>query len=110
MKNSLRTYRKKTEITIDDVSRLLSMQDSSTISRIERGLRKPSLEIIFTYHLLFDVECENVFEDEIKEIAQRIHVNIPVLVDELSQESLTDKVIARINYLNSLKESIKKKI
>jgi len=59
MRNLLRTYRKKTELSIENISYLLSMQDSSTLSRCERDSRKPSLEIIFTYHILFQVSIEN---------------------------------------------------
>lgn len=109
MKNSLRTFRKKTEITIEDISQLLNMHDSSTLSRFERGYRKPSLEIIFTYHLLFEVSIEKIFEFEIKETYQKIRNNITPLIDDLKKQTKTKKVEARIAFLNSLKAIIDKK-
>lgn len=110
MQNLLRTYRKRTEITIDDVSRLLKTQDSSTISRMEKGLRKPSLEIILTYHLLFDASCERIMNDELKVMAERFHANIPSLVDDLRKHGQTHKVQSRISYLSLLQDKMKQKI
>jgi|WetSurMetagenome_2_1015567.scaffolds.fasta_scaffold284029_2 DNA-binding XRE family transcriptional regulator len=109
MQNLLRTYRKKTELSIEDVSQLLNMQDSSTLSRCERGCRKPNLEIIFTYHLLFEVSIEKLFENEMKIIYRKIGKNIDPLIEELSKQNLTRKVEARISFLNSLKDLITSK-
>lgn len=110
MHNLLRTYRKKTELSIEDVSHLLKMQDSSTLSRCERGYRKPNLEIIFTYHILFEVSIEKLFENEIKYTFRKIAQNIDPLIEELKKQDLTRKVEARISFLNSLKVLIDKKI
>ncbi|MCE1168996.1 MAG: helix-turn-helix domain-containing protein [Sphingobacteriia bacterium] len=110
MRNLLRTYRKKTELSIEDVSRLLGMPDSSTLSRCERGYRKPNLEIIFTYHILFEVSVEKLFESEMKYTYARIALNIEPLIEDLMKQELTKKVEAKIEYLNSLKELIDKKL
>ncbi len=110
MQNLLRTYRKKTELSIEDVCHLLSMQDCSTLSRCERGLRKPNLEIIFTYHLLFDVSIEKLFESEMKYTFRKIDKNIDPLLEELQKQNSTRKVEARILFLRALKELIDKRI
>lgn len=106
MQNLLRTYRKKTELLIEDVSQLLNMQDSSTLSRCERGFRKPNLEIIFTYHLLFEASIEKLFENDMKYTFKKIKQNIDPLIESLKKQDLTRKVKARISFLNSLKEVI----
>lgn len=110
MRNLLRTYRKKTELSIEDVSHLLKMQDSSTLSRCERGYRKPNLEIIFTYHILFEVSIEKLFENEMKYTFKKIAQNIDPLIEELKKQDPTRKVEARISFLNSLKALIDTKI
>jgi DNA-binding XRE family transcriptional regulator len=110
MKNLLRTYRKKTELLIDDISYLLSMKDSSTLSRCERGWRKPSLEIIFTYNILFQVSVEKLFENEVKDTLRKIAQNIDPLIGILTKQDLTRKVEARILFLQSLKALINTKI
>lgn len=110
MRNLLRTYRKRTELSIEDVSRLLNMQDSSTLSRCERGFRKPNLEIIFTYHILFEVSVEKLFENEMKYTFSKIAKNIDPLIEELKNQDATRKVEAKISLLNSLKVLIDTKI
>lgn len=110
MRNLLRTYRKKTELLIDDISFLLSMKDSSTLSRCERGWRRPSLEIIFTYNILFQVSVEKLFESEAKDTLRKIAQNIDPLIDILTKQDLTKKVEARILFLKSLKALINTKL
>lgn len=110
MRNLLRTYRKKTELSIEDVSRLLNMQDSSTLSRCERGCRKPNLEIMFTYHILFAVSIEKLFEEEMKYTLKKIDKNINPLIENLQKQDMTKKVEARLSFLRSLKDLINKKI
>lgn len=110
MRNLLRTYRKRTELSIEDVSMLLNMHDSSTLSRCERGYRKPNLEIIFTYHLLFEVSIEKLFENEMKYTFGKISKNIDPLIEELKKQGIHRKVEAKISFLNSLKVLIDTKI
>ncbi|HEY5591320.1 MAG TPA: helix-turn-helix transcriptional regulator [Paludibacter sp.] len=110
MRNLLRTYRKRTELSIEDVSHLLNMPDSSTLSRCERGYRKPNLEIIFTYHILFEVSVENLFENEMKYTFRKIAKNIDPLMEELKNQDMTRKVEAKISFLNSLRVLIDTKI
>lgn len=110
MRNLLRTYRKKTELSIEDVSRLLNMQDSSTLSRCERGYRKPNLEIIFTYHILFAVSVDKLFENEMKNTLKKIAVNIDPLIEDLIKQDMSRKVESKIAFLKSLKDLINKKI
>lgn len=109
MQNLLRTYRKKTELSIEDVSQLLNLQDSSTLSRCERGYRRPNLEIIFTYHILFQVSVEKLFENEMKSTFSKIAKNIEPLIEELQKQDITRKITAKISLLNSLKDLINNK-
>ncbi len=110
MRNLLRTYRKRTELSIEDVSRLLNMEDSSTLSRCERGYRKPNLEIIFTYHILFEVSVEKLFENELKHTYVKIAKSIDPLIEELKNQDASRKVESKISLLNSLKVLIDTKI
>lgn len=110
MQNLLRTYRKKSELSIENVSELLGLPDSSTLSRYERGERKPRSEIIFTYHILFQVSVEKLFEKEMNDTFLKIAKNIDPLINSLKQLESTKKNKARIVFLNSLKELIENKI
>ena len=110
MQNSLRTFRKKTDITIEDICNLLSMQDCSALSRLERGHRKPNLEIIFTYHFLFDVSLEKLFEKEIRITLRKLDENIEPLINNLKTLNRSRRVKSRISFLEKLKELIEKKL
>ncbi len=110
MQNLLKTYRKKTEITIGDIAQLLNMKDSSTLSRCERDCRRPSLEMIFTYHFLFKVSIEKLFEKEVKILLLKIQKNLPHLIQELEKQNKTKKVESRILFLKSLEDLIDKRI
>ena len=110
MRNLLRMYRKRTELSLEDISHLLNMPDSSTLSRCERGYRKPNLEIIFTYHILFEVSVEKLFENEMKHTHAKIAKNIDSLIDELKDQVTNRKVEAKILLLNALKVLIDTKI
>ena len=110
MRNLLRMYRKRTELSLEDISHLLNMPDSSTLSRCERGYRKPNLEIIFTYHILFEVSVEKLFENEMKHTYAKIAKNIDSLIDELKDQVKNRKVEAKILLLNELKILIDTKI
>ena len=110
MRNLLRTYRKRADLSLEDVSKLLNTQDCSTLSRCERGCRKPNLEIILTYHILFEVSVEKLFEKEMKYTFSKIAQNIDPLIDELKSHDSSRKVDTRIKFLNSLKALINKKI
>ena len=110
MRNLLRMYRKRTELSLEDVSHLLNMPDSSTLSRCERGYRKPNLEIIFTYHILFEVSVEKLFENEMNHTYGKIAKNIDSVIDELKDQEKNRKVEAKILLLNALKVLIDTKI
>jgi DNA-binding XRE family transcriptional regulator len=110
MRNLLRTYRKRTELSIEDIAFLLSMPDSSTLSRCERGCRRPNLEIMITYHIIFQVSIEKLFENEVRNAKQKIASNIDPLINTLLEQDLNRKVEARVTFLKSLKEVINSKI
>jgi len=86
------------------------MEDSSTLSRCERGYRKPNLEIIFTYHILFEVSVEKLFENELKHTYVKIAKSIDPLIEELKNQDASRKVESKISLLNSLKVLIDTKI
>ena len=72
MRNFLRTYRKKTELSIDNISFLLGMSDSTYLSRCERGKRKPTLEIILTYQIIFQASTNKLFEEQTRRTLNKI--------------------------------------
>jgi len=103
MKNSLRTYRKRSELTIEDVAQLMGIKESSTLSRCERNRRNPCYKVVFVYHLLFDVPIEKIFDDEVKIIFNELIKNIDPLIEELKKQGETKRNNERIAFLKAFK-------
>jgi transcriptional regulator with XRE-family HTH domain len=110
MKNSLRIYRRKTDIKITDIIQLLKTLDSSNLSKCERGSRKPTHEMLFVYHLIFDVSIEFFFEEEIQLVLKEIKRNIEPLIGVLKKQTQTKRITSRISSLHSLKDSLNKRV
>ena len=106
MYNLLRTYRRKTELSIDNISFLLGLPDSSNVSRYERGKRRPTLKVIFAYHILFKAPIDKLFENEMQATQRKIALNISPLIESLLKQKQTGKIRERIVFLQLIKELI----
>ncbi len=98
--NYLRVYRKRSELIQDDIAFILDLPDYSNISRYEKGQRTPTLELLLTYHHLFDVPIESFFEQESDIVKLKLIQRIIQLVPELKKEQqITLKNTQRIRFL-----------
>lgn len=102
MKNSfhvLRVHRKQTHLTQSDVAFLLNHKDNSSISRCEKGERPPTVDIVLTYHLLFDSQLGTFFADHRQKVKSRLASRINPLIASLEQEQPSPRNLGRIQYL-----------
>jgi len=95
----LRVHRKRTHLTQSDVAFLLNLKDNSHISRCEKGERQPTIDIILTYHLLFDSQLGSFFADHRQLIQRRIASRLQPLIASLEEEAPTEKTLGRIHHL-----------
>jgi|SRR6266576_4678451 len=58
LENYLRTYRKQSGLSQDEVAFLLGCQTGTKVSRYERFARKPSLETLFAYEVVFGAPAQ----------------------------------------------------
>ena len=79
----LRTHRKRSGLTQSEVAYLLGLKSGQIVSRHERLDRRPNLETMFAYQIIFDVlphelypglyeKVENVTKLRIQELLGRI--------------------------------------
>lgn len=104
--HDLRSYRKKTCLSQQDVADLFGNKDISQISRYETCPISPQIEISLLYHLLFDVPMNMFFERKKEEIRKRLVMRIPNIIHELNcvqQNELTDE---KMTYLKSLLQNL----
>lgn len=77
--NYLRTHRKRTGLTQDDLAFLLGCKSGTKVSRYERLIREPNLETAFACQAIFGVPAHELFpgiyqnvEQIIKQRAERL--------------------------------------
>lgn len=100
-KNYLRQYRKLTDITQSDIGFLLNQPDNIKICRYEQGERKPPMDMILLYHLLFNVPVDSLFEIQKDNLNEDLIVRINSLIHELKQHEPSQRVRNRIEFLTN---------
>jgi transcriptional regulator with XRE-family HTH domain len=97
--NSLSQFRTDANITLNDVAYLLNI-DTGNLSKIEKGVRKPSIRIILLYHILFDASLIQLFAEEFKTFQEHLKSRSQKLITQLKIEQ-PPKSSNRIEYVNS---------
>lgn len=105
MKNihhQLQGFRKQHRITQSDVAYLLNYKNSAHICRSETGERSPTIDIILTYHLLFDTQLGSFFADRRATIKNRIVSRIKPLIAQIEHEQIKSANQGRIAFLKDV--------
>lgn len=97
--NYLRWHRKRSQLTQADIGFIMQLPDYSNISRAEKGVRGPSIEMLIVYHLLFDVSIESIVEREKRELRDMISRRMLLRLEELRLLPPDEKLAARISFL-----------
>lgn len=100
-KNDLRTFRKRTDLTQSDIGFLLNQPDNASICRYEQGERKPPMEMVLLYHLLFDVPVHSLFEVQRDNINEDVIMRIGQLLDQLKKQHQSQRVRGRVEFLTA---------
>jgi transcriptional regulator with XRE-family HTH domain len=98
----LRLVRKRTELTQIDIASILKISDFANVSRWEQGLKIPSIEILLSYHLLFNIPIESIFEKQKQALQKTIIPRIQAHIAYLKTLGNNAKIQSRINYLGSI--------
>lgn len=83
----LRTLRRSWGLTQREMARLIGADSPSTVSRIERGRREPSLAILIRYQLLFGRTTKMLFPHSYGEEEDRLSEIVTVMLTERSDTS-----------------------
>lgn len=82
--NYLRTYRKRSGLSQDEVAFLLGVRCGTKISRYERSARKPGLEAALAYELVFDVPARRLFAGMFRKVEAATIRRAKALIRRLS--------------------------
>lgn len=105
--NYLQMYRKRSKLDQTDIAFIMKLSDDSSISRWEKGKRKPSLALLMVYNMLFDIPIDSLFERQRRELALRIRERVDKRIRGLKALPQTTKVSQRIFSLEAALERLK---
>lgn len=96
---NLRMYRKRARLIQEDIAYLIAMPDYANVSRMENGLREPSLELLFLYHLLFEMPLNGLFGNLADSIKNKVIERISLRITELNAHPPHPKIAERLGFL-----------
>ena len=99
--NHFKSYRKRYSLTQHDVVFLLELNNCSGLCRFENGSRKPAIEILLGYHLLFDTPLEDFFPAQKDEVRQKLVQKAQELLEDLRAEKMSRRVYRRLAFLDT---------
>ena len=85
LNNYLRTYRKRSGLTQDEVALLLGAKSGTKVSRYERFRRRPTIETVFAYEVLFRTPSRELFAGLYREVERETVKRAGHLADRLQQ-------------------------
>ena len=100
--NNLRVNRKQSQLTQSDLAYIMALSDYSNISHWENGYKKPNVEVLIIYNLLFNIPIESLFDRLKNELKDVIRERIKQLLHQLKNISADTKVASRIAFLESV--------
>lgn len=108
--NFLRSYRRKTPLMVSDIVDLLDGQTLAHIARCETGERRPQIDLVCIYLLLFNKEFEAFFRRQIAETREDLLERIPGLIESIKKNKVNKFKTERIQFLQERYEALSKLI
>jgi DNA-binding XRE family transcriptional regulator len=98
--NYIRTHRKRTHLTQDEVAFLLGAKTSAHVCRHERLEQSPNLQTLLTYEILFRTPVRNLFEGVHQDVEQKLLRRIRLLIQKLATSGYSRMKARKIEILN----------
>ena len=84
--NYLRTHRRKAGLLQEECAFLLGLGCPTTVSCFERSSRKPRLETVLAYEILFGESLQKLFAGEYEKVEQEVVTRVQALAKKLRQQ------------------------
>ena len=99
---ALRSQRKHSGLTQEDVAELLGAQSASQVSRHESGEREPDLRTALAYRIIFDAPIKHMLPKLYRDIAQQVDVRASALAERLKESEDGLHVAHRVEHLHRM--------
>ncbi|WKD85213.1 HTH-type transcriptional regulator ImmR [Polaribacter huanghezhanensis] len=103
--NYLKQARKNASLSLQDVAHLLEM-DVSNLSKYERGIKTPTLQVILGYHIITKIPLSELFGQHILTAIDSISKKLTQFITRLEEEVTSPKMEQRIASLYEVLNTI----
>jgi DNA-binding XRE family transcriptional regulator len=83
--NYIRTHRKRTHLTQNEVAFLLGAKNSAHVCRHERLEQTPNLPTLLAYEILFRTPVRSLFSETHQDVEQKLTHRIRLLIQKLAK-------------------------
>lgn len=101
----LKEARINSGMSVHDMAYLLDI-DSSNLSKYEKGLLKPSRELLYGYHLITGVQFGKLQKSFFSDFIDRISLRMTKLISRLEERKPSQKMKFRMEQLNEILENM----
>jgi transcriptional regulator with XRE-family HTH domain len=102
LENYLRTYRKRSGLSQDEVAFLLGCRSGTKVSRYERSSRKPSLETLFAYVVVFGASGRELFAGAYQKVEKQISNRAQLLTRKVSRATPNSMATRKLQILKAI--------
>jgi transcriptional regulator with XRE-family HTH domain len=102
LQNYLRTYRKRSSLAQNEVAFLLGCKSGTKVSRYERSARRPSLETVFAYEVMFGAPARELFAGVYQKVEKTITNRAQLLTRKLSRATPTPMATRKLQILEAI--------
>jgi transcriptional regulator with XRE-family HTH domain len=102
LQNYLRTYRKRSGLSQDEVAFLLGCRTGTKISRYERSARRPNLETLFAYEVMFGAPARELFAGVYQKVERTTQTRAQLLTRKLSRATPTPMATRKLHILEAI--------
>lgn len=102
LENYLRTYRRRSGLSQDDLAFLLGTRSGSKVSRYEHYARQPSLETAIAYEVIFQTPLRELFAGVYEKVEQRVIGRARLLAKKLGAEKANRLTLHKAGVLKAI--------
>lgn len=108
--HDMRTYRRQTAFTQQDIAEIIGVLDTSQVCRLETSPMHPQILLAFLYMLLFHVPLDALFPMQYRELKAILSERVPKIIDSLVCNDLNEEANQKIGSLQQLLDELTRPI
>src|SRR5262245_25749743 len=96
------TYRNRSGLSQDDVGCFVGCQNGTKVSMYERSARKPSLQALFAYEVVFGMPTRELFAGAYQKVEKPISKRAQLLTRKLNRATPTPMATRKLQILKAI--------